>query len=131
MNEFVNPRRTSLHFCLFFSMYYLYNNMDRKYQAWNLWNEGRALELIDETLNTSCPASEFIQCMHIALLCTQGHAVDRPTMSTVVLMLTSETDLPQPKAPFFFQSFLNLDLRPQSSSSLSVNDVSVSVVEPR
>nr|XP_023890086.1 G-type lectin S-receptor-like serine/threonine-protein kinase CES101 [Quercus suber] len=37
--------------------------------AWQLWNEGRGLELIDPTiLDESCPPSEVLRCIHVGLL---------------------------------------------------------------
>ena len=60
-------------------------------KAWNLWNEGNVMELMDPTLKQSCDANEFMRYVHIGLLCVQEDAYDRPTMSSVVLMLTTET----------------------------------------
>ncbi|KAL9384086.1 hypothetical protein Peur_024409 [Populus x canadensis] len=56
-------------------------------KAWQLWNEGNKAELIDPRLSDSCNADEFSRYMHIGLLCVQEDASDRPTMSSVVLML--------------------------------------------
>ncbi|PON84309.1 Cysteine rich receptor like kinase [Trema orientale] len=70
--------------------------------AWQLWNEGNGLELIDPSLNNICPPNEFIRCVHIGLLCVQEDAYNRPTMSSVVQMLTTETiSLPKPERPAF------------------------------
>ncbi|KAG7999037.1 hypothetical protein I3843_01G285900 [Carya illinoinensis] len=71
-------------------------------QAWRLWNEGKRVELIDQTLVDDCPVSEALRLIHIALLCVQEDPNDRPTMSLVVLMLASRSIyLPQPSAPPF------------------------------
>ncbi|KAJ0103552.1 hypothetical protein Patl1_04483 [Pistacia atlantica] len=70
-------------------------------QAWKLWNEGKPLELVDPFLGKSCNLSEVTRCIHISLLCVQQHPEDRPSMSSVVLMLGSEIALPQPKQPGF------------------------------
>ncbi|KAL2349524.1 hypothetical protein Fmac_003524 [Flemingia macrophylla] len=59
--------------------------------AWQLWNEGKGLELIDPLLCDSCPGEEFLRYMHIGLLCVQEDAYDRPAMSSVVLMLKNES----------------------------------------
>ncbi|OVA04103.1 Protein kinase domain [Macleaya cordata] len=72
--------------------------------VWKLWNEGKALELMDEKMETPVPLpmSEVLRCIHVGLLCVQQRPVDRPTMSSVVLMLGSDTaTLPQPKQPGF------------------------------
>ncbi|KAF5809009.1 putative protein kinase RLK-Pelle-DLSV family [Helianthus annuus] len=71
--------------------------------AWELWNEGRGLELMDPVLEDTCSPKEVMTCIHVGLLCVQDHAKDRPTMSEVVSMLTNEnTNLPGPKQPAFF-----------------------------
>ncbi|CAL5411049.1 unnamed protein product [Camellia sinensis] len=69
--------------------------------AWHLWNKSRALDLVDEAMAESCLLSEVMRCIRIGLLCVQNHVTDRPTMSAVVLMLSSEIDVPQPKQPTF------------------------------
>ncbi|MFS7958963.1 putative non-specific serine/threonine protein kinase [Helianthus anomalus] len=46
---------------------------------------------------------EVMTCIHVGLLRVQDHAIDRPTMSEVVCMLTNENmNLPEPKQPAFF-----------------------------
>ncbi|KAG5224929.1 G-type lectin S-receptor serine/threonine-protein kinase [Salix suchowensis] len=70
--------------------------------AWRFWREDKALDLMDETLHESCNTNEFLRCLNAALLCVQDDPADRPTMSNVVLMLSSETaNLPVPKKPAF------------------------------
>ena len=60
------------------------------------------MELIDQTIIDTCPISEALRLIHIALLCVQEDPNDRPTMSRVILMLASKSiNLPQPSAPPF------------------------------
>ncbi|PRQ28648.1 putative non-specific protein-tyrosine kinase [Rosa chinensis] len=66
---------------------------------WQLWNEGRGLELVDEELADSYSSSDVMRCVHIGLLCVQDNAADRPTMPDIVLMLGTDTDIPQPTQP--------------------------------
>ncbi|KAI3688571.1 hypothetical protein L2E82_46227 [Cichorium intybus] len=70
--------------------------------AWILYTEGRSLELIDENLSDSCHLYEVLRSIEMALLCVQRSPEDRPSMSSVVVMLSSESELPQPKQPGFF-----------------------------
>ncbi|KAD5802733.1 hypothetical protein E3N88_14093 [Mikania micrantha] len=71
--------------------------------AWELWNQGKGLELMDPVLEDTCTPKEVMTCIHVGLLCVQDHATDRPTMSEVVSMLTNEhVHLPNPKPPAFF-----------------------------
>ncbi|XP_024019235.1 G-type lectin S-receptor-like serine/threonine-protein kinase At4g03230 [Morus notabilis] len=71
--------------------------------AWKLWNENKALDLIDPILRETCSSeNEFMRCFNIGLLCVQDDPSDRPTMSNVVFMLGSESgSLPSPKQPAF------------------------------
>ncbi|KAL5736152.1 hypothetical protein ACOSQ2_030940 [Xanthoceras sorbifolium] len=84
--------------------------------AWILWKEDRPMELIDDNLGDSCPQFEVLRCIHVGLLCVQQRPEDRPNMSSVILMLGSESSLPQPKQPGFFTE-RNLPETDNSSSS--------------
>ncbi|GMN53382.1 hypothetical protein TIFTF001_022524 [Ficus carica] len=73
--------------------------------TWRIWKEGNASKLIDSTVlgGEGSRSSEIMRCIHIGLLCVQESAEQRPTMSSVVLMLTSHsTTLPLPSRPAFF-----------------------------
>ncbi|KAL5730897.1 non-specific serine/threonine protein kinase [Ranunculus cassubicifolius] len=77
-------------------------SVDLLSHAWKLWRDGNALELVDPTLGENYSADEILRCIHIGLLCVQDKADDRPTMSNVVLMLTSYSHtLGTPAAPTF------------------------------
>ncbi|KAK9936204.1 hypothetical protein M0R45_013057 [Rubus argutus] len=114
--------------------YYRNNELNLLGHAWQLWNEGRALDIIDSSVGDSFSESEVLRCMQVGLLCVQERAEDRPTMSSVVLMLSSETaSLPQPKNPGFC-----LGLKPETESSSSkqdeastVNQVTITILNPR
>ncbi|XVF86604.1 hypothetical protein PTKIN_Ptkin18bG0055700 [Pterospermum kingtungense] len=102
--------------------------------AWQLWNEGRGLVLIDPILDESCHRNEALRCIHVGLLCVQDHAIDRPTMPDVVSMLSNETvQLPAPKQPAFFihAAQEQPDIAEIQSNNCSINYVSVSVMEAR
>ncbi|XWS52136.1 hypothetical protein CRYUN_Cryun11dG0041300 [Craigia yunnanensis] len=81
----------------------------------------------------SCSLSEVVRCIHIALLCVQQHPEDRPSMSSVVLMLGSETALLEPKEPGFLinKKSLETDSSSRKIESSSTNDVSISILEGR
>ncbi|KAH7576822.1 hypothetical protein JRO89_XS01G0157100 [Xanthoceras sorbifolium] len=70
--------------------------------AWQLWKEDKALNLLDQTISESRDANEVLKCVNVGLLCVQEDPSDRPTMSNVVFMLGSDTaTLPTPKQPAF------------------------------
>ncbi|KAF2323351.1 hypothetical protein GH714_034811 [Hevea brasiliensis] len=87
--------------------YALRGTVSIKIDAWELWSEGRGLQLMDPTLEESCSYSEVLRCIHVGLLRVQDQATDRPTTSDIVSMLTNETlNLPAPRQPaFFFNRF--------------------------
>ncbi|VVA15042.1 PREDICTED: cysteine-rich [Prunus dulcis] len=69
--------------------------------VWKSWKEGeKTSNLIDPTLKTGL-TTEIMRCIHIGLLCVQPNIIERPTMASVVLMLTSNSPtLPVPSQPF-------------------------------
>ncbi|TKY68388.1 Cysteine-rich receptor protein kinase 10 [Spatholobus suberectus] len=102
--------------------------------AWKIWSAGKYLELMDPVLETSCIDSEVVKCIHIGLLCVQEDAADRPTMSTVVVMLASDTmALPKPNQPAFSVGRMALGdaSTSKSSKNRSINDVTISNILPR
>jgi len=101
------------------------------WQAWRVWNEGKALDFVDSVVLESCPASEVVRCMHIGLLCVQENPEHRPTMSTVMLLLGTESiDLPQPKQPAFSLSRV-LHLDPSTKTNPSDKEIIFSDILPR
>ncbi|ONI10183.1 hypothetical protein PRUPE_4G033000 [Prunus persica] len=113
------------------SFYYCEQHLGFLGYAWHSWNEGRGLELVDETLVDSYSSSEVMRCMHIGLLCIQDNAADRPTMPDVVFMLSSETDRRQPKEPIFtFQNPVSSP-QPQSENIFSANEATMSMIQGR
>ncbi|KAM3755253.1 hypothetical protein ACB098_02G026900 [Castanea mollissima] len=101
--------------------------------AWILWNEGRPLELVDECLGESCTMSEVLRCIHLSLLCVQQRPEHRPSISSVVLMLGSESALPQPKQPGFFLEKDSNEGRFLTSKheSSSTNEITITLLEAR
>ncbi|KAL4626190.1 hypothetical protein ACB092_05G077700 [Castanea dentata] len=104
--------------------------------AWQLWNEGRGLELIDPTiLDESCPPLEVLRCIHVGLLCVQDQASDRPTMLDVVTMLSNEThQLFPPKQPAFFINTVqeeSSDVTKIKPRKCSINNVTITEMEAR
>ncbi|CAH9095393.1 unnamed protein product [Cuscuta epithymum] len=119
--------------------------------AWKKWSEGTALDLVDPTMSLfSISTSDILRCIHIALLCVQENVGNRPTMTSVLLMLSSTSFImPRPSRPAYI---LESTTHQHRSSSLSAthsnshstsprsnshverssrNDVSISELEPR
>nr|GMC83830.1 putative receptor-like protein kinase At4g00960 [Ipomoea batatas] len=113
----------------------LVGQLQHRNLAWTQWREGTALNLVDPILrgnNSSGSVQEMMKCIHMALLCVQENVGDRPTMSTVVLMLSgSSLSLPLPSAPpFFMHSSITPEVSPQlpeqnSTMFESINETSI------
>ncbi|XP_019086471.1 PREDICTED: cysteine-rich receptor-like protein kinase 14 [Camelina sativa] len=108
--------------------------------AWRLWRNGSPLELVDPTISENCETEEVIRCIHIALLCVQRNPTDRPSLSTINMMLTNSSHiLPDPQQPgFFFPSKSNQERdgiesshSTNKSSSQTINDVTITDLAPR
>ncbi|KAL8158959.1 hypothetical protein V2J09_000496 [Rumex salicifolius] len=85
--------------------------------AWTLWDQEKALELVDESIVDSCDSFEVTRCINVGLLCLQEDPSDRPTMATVLLMLGGDTSLPHPNQPVFVARRPPLQAASSSSSS--------------
>ncbi|KAM7522748.1 hypothetical protein LguiA_012650 [Lonicera macranthoides] len=124
--EIISGKRNS-------SFYRPEHAMDLICHAWELWRDDRALELMDPCLRDSFSRNEVIRCIHMGLLCVQEEADARPTMATIVLMLSSYSiSLPSPqKPPFFIQSEIESDQLTSNSVAVSVDDSLITHVYPR
>ncbi|KAF4394377.1 hypothetical protein G4B88_018527 [Cannabis sativa] len=99
-------------------------------QAWKLWKDNKALDLMDARLSESCNRNEFMRCVNVALLCVQESSSDRPTMPNVVFMLGNETTfLSNPKQPAFVSWISpSISTSPNKPSS-SVNKLTTTLVQ--
>lgn len=96
------------------------------------------MQLMDSMLENSWSMDEAWRCLHVALLCVQENPEERPTMSSVVLMLRSEQMvLSRPMTPpTYGGERISLGLASSSSTSISaklhsVNEVTLTHIEPR
>ncbi|CAJ2630365.1 unnamed protein product [Trifolium pratense] len=108
--------------------------------AWRNWREGTIIDIIDPSLNNGSQ-NEIMRCIHIGLLCVQENLVERPTMATIALMLSSYSfTMPLPLEPASFiggrtrslpdmqQQFDNVNA---TRSDESVNQISITDPYPR
>ncbi|XP_039160986.1 cysteine-rich receptor-like protein kinase 19 [Eucalyptus grandis] len=114
--------------------------------AWQHWANGTALELLDPTIGDQFPRYEVLKCIQIGLMCVQDGPADRPSMSEVIMMLSSYTiSSPAPARPAFYvpmekeepgsaKGYSNgssSDQLKTSSLQGSVNEVTISELCPR
>ena len=79
------------------------------------------------------PASEVVKCIQVGLLCVQRRPEDRPTMSSVLWALDSESAmLSQPEQPGFYTERSTIETQlPLDAKQSTVNEVSLSVLSGR
>ncbi|XP_023643783.1 receptor-like serine/threonine-protein kinase SD1-7 [Capsella rubella] len=109
--------------------------------VWRHWKEGKGLEIvdpinIDSSSSSTSRTHEILRCIQIGLLCVQERAEDRPVMSTVMVMLGSETTaIPQPKRPGFCVGRSPLEGDSSSSTQrddeCTFNQITLSVIDAR
>ena len=102
-------------------------------QAWKLWKDNKAIDLLDPILKDEASYPMLMRCINIAFLCVEENAADRPTMSEVVSMLTNELAvLPSPKQlAFSFMRMQNSNPHQERPEICSVNNITVSLMEAR
>lgn len=104
------------------------------FQAWEAWNEGRALELIDPSLGESFSKDEVKRCIHVGLLCGQDNPVDRPTILDALSMMYSEGNQPPtPKQPayYFSRNRDEPEIVEGELQNFSPNNLSITEMEAR
>ncbi|XP_071934955.1 G-type lectin S-receptor-like serine/threonine-protein kinase At4g27290 isoform X1 [Coffea arabica] len=108
------------------------HNLNLLGHAWNIWSEGKACHLIDELMEESFNIVEVERCIQVGLLCVQRCPEDRPTMSSVVLMLDSANMvLPHPKQPAGFYGERSMYDTEDPVEKRPTSDVTVTVLEGR
>ncbi|KAK4491990.1 hypothetical protein RD792_002775 [Penstemon davidsonii] len=102
--------------------------------VWTLYKEDRPLDLVDASLGNLFHFSEVVRSIHVGLLCVQKNPEDRPSMSTVVMMLGNEgVLLPQPKQPGFFteRDVLAAHTATSTNAANSTNEMTITMLEGR
>ncbi|CAF2051348.1 unnamed protein product [Brassica napus] len=108
------------------------NNLNLLPYAWKLWNEVEVASLADPVVLDESFMQEITKCVQIGLLCVQEVANDRPSVSTVIWMLTTEnTNLPEPKQPAFIarRGVSEVDCS-ELNQKVSINDDSITFSTP-
>ncbi|KAM0927387.1 hypothetical protein ACQ4PT_002849 [Festuca glaucescens] len=103
--------------------------------TWEHWTREKAMELIDPSLTNCCFIDQWLKCIHIGLLCVQQKPADRPSMSAVNLMLTSNNvHLPSPTRPAFCNEEIGANSKPNlvgNARTASSNEVTITELAPR
>ncbi|XP_078150077.1 G-type lectin S-receptor-like serine/threonine-protein kinase At4g27290 isoform X1 [Carex rostrata] len=103
--------------------------------AWKLWEEGNIIKLLDDVIECSAFATEVMRYVHVGLLCVQECADDRPSMSSVFTMLSSDTLLQDPKNPWVGTKIKGFpsewSYQHDSSTAVSVDQLTITRIEGR
>ncbi|KAD3337308.1 hypothetical protein E3N88_32828 [Mikania micrantha] len=104
--------------------------------VWDLWKQDKVLMIVDSSLGDSFDAREALLCIHVAILCVQELASDRPTMTNVAFMLSNqETMLPSPNQPAFIFRQLNhsgeLGLASTCGDVGSIDNETITILQAR
>ncbi|KAI9105173.1 hypothetical protein K1719_022702 [Acacia pycnantha] len=80
-------------------------------QVWDLWREGKTLDIMDSTLGESYPLDAAL----------------RPSMLEVVFMLGKEVSIPSPRKPAFLVNSEIQHLEFSTSGDPPVNEMTTSI----
>ncbi|KAF7822508.1 cold-responsive protein kinase 1-like [Senna tora] len=93
-------------------------------RTWTLYEQGELARLVDVSLNGEFDAEEACKFLKIGLLCTQDVPKFRPSMSSVVKMLTGEMDVDDSKItnPGLISDFMDLKVgvKPKSNVDMKI-----------
>ena len=83
-------------------------------QTWDLYERRELVGLVDASLNGDFDAEEACRFFKIGLLCTQDTQKLRPSMSSVVKMLTGKVDINENEItkPALISDFMDLKVKP-------------------
>jgi hypothetical protein len=101
------------------------------FQAWKLWIEDRPIEFMDDLVGDLRTLSNVLQYIHVGLLCVQQRPEDRPNMSSVIQMFSSESLLPKPKQPGFFTDSPKADSCSSKHGTCTANEMTTTIIEAR
>ncbi|XP_073526325.1 uncharacterized protein [Phyllobates terribilis] len=98
--------------------------------VWRKWSEDRPLEVVDSSMIDGSEP-EILRCIHIGLLCVQDNMAYRPTMSSIVRMMSSDYSiaLPDPLQPAYVFMTSNLPLSSQDILSIDSSTGYESITE--
>ncbi|KAL5564380.1 hypothetical protein UlMin_027544 [Ulmus minor] len=92
-------------------------------RVWDLYERKELVGLVDTALNGDFDAEEACRFLKVGLICTQDTPRMRPSMSTVVKMLTGEIEVDDNKItkPGLITDFMDLKVRSSEKTSDNTN----------
>jgi hypothetical protein len=97
-------------------------------QAWTLWKEGRAVDLLDDVMDGSFSYIEVLRCVQVALLCVEVQPKNRPLASSAVTTEASQNaTVPDPNDPGVNIGRKNNTSDTESSLSHTENNLTITI----
>ncbi|KAB1216960.1 hypothetical protein CJ030_MR4G016027 [Morella rubra] len=98
-------------------------------RTWELYEQKELVGLVDAALNGEFDAEQACKFLKIGLLCTQDAPKLRPSMSTVVKMLTGEMEVDdiQITKPGLISDFMDLKVRDTQKAMPEINNTSYNI----
>ncbi|TKY49337.1 LRR receptor serine/threonine-protein kinase [Spatholobus suberectus] len=96
-------------------------------RTWELYERKELVGLVDTSLNGEFDAEQACKFLKIGLICTQEAPKLRPSMSSVVKMLTGKMDVDDSKItkPALITDFMDLKVRRNEESSTDMKNSSI------
>ncbi|CAI0394964.1 unnamed protein product [Linum tenue] len=107
--------------------------------AYELWKEGREMEIMDPSLDDSNSTCKLVNCLRIALLCIQRKPMDRLSMQKVSSMLrdfynndnAADRNIEIRDVRFFSDAVIDVVQLPEPPANCSTNKVTVTELHAR
>ncbi|VAH29378.1 unnamed protein product [Triticum turgidum subsp. durum] len=98
--------------------------------AWQMSEEETWHEFIDQSIGDEYEPGDMMKYLRLALMCVQVKAVDRPTMSDIVAMLSSDDiTITEPRQPAY--SYTRVDVSVNINLSCTRNDITLTTTDGR
>ncbi|KAH9660252.1 Receptor-like serine/threonine-protein kinase [Citrus sinensis] len=99
--------------------------------AYELWKDGKGMELMDSSLDDTHSSWKLLTCLQVALLCVQENPNNRPSILEISSMLENENtaDIMTPKKPASFSNKACEDEQNKATIGLEIcssNEVTIS-----
>lgn len=85
-----------------------------------MWSEGNGMDFVDGSMECMNFRTEILRCIQIGLVCVQEFPKDRPSIQTVLSMITGEIEhIPLPAKPVFAEKWSRFQVGLADQATLS------------
>ena len=106
--------------------------MNSRVWEMNARPEGEAMPIMDQVISDPHYKKEIERSIHVGLLCVQENVNDRPNMSNVMSMFSSDiADLAVPKEPGFNKRHMFMDSSTSQFHQMSGEKITITAITGR